>query len=137
MVQTAIDFVVFIGESKNHNANKNIPISITIAKTQSTDITFDPLLSTLNERDVFNEDWTYDGSNEFFHLFTYIGNRGVFPGNSTSYIGIKANFNTTSFSQGSFPLKTTIRLGSGGETEVGNNVDIDYIAFKGGIHSQP
>ncbi len=125
----SVDFRVFVAEYVDQNSNGITPVELRIIKNDDFIITYDPALSSLNGVPVSNSDWLYDGSNPSLHRFTYVGNGGIFKASTASNIGINAVYNPPSNTNGTFPLKVTIKYFSGGEVNNDNNDDLDYIEF--------
>ncbi len=124
-----IDFRVLIGEFAQGNSNAITNVELRIVKNAELIINFDNTLTSLNGQPVQNNQWQYDGSHPSLHKFIYIGNGGIFVGNSGQFIGINAIYNPPNNTVGTFPLKTTVKYFSGGETNNNNNNDIDYIEY--------
>ncbi|CAM1374085.1 hypothetical protein [Tenacibaculum xiamenense] len=123
-----IDFVVFVGEANGENSNGINPIELRISDSDRFQFSFDENLTTLNGQTLDNSDWNYV-LERGLHKFRYIGNGGIFPGNSISKIGIKAVFVSPSNSTGEVPLKVTIKADSGGQQFTGNDNDQDIIRY--------
>uniref|UniRef100_UPI002625F0B6 Ig-like domain-containing protein n=1 Tax=uncultured Polaribacter sp. TaxID=174711 RepID=UPI002625F0B6 len=124
-----VDFRVLIGEYLNANSDGISSVELRIIKNTELAISYDDTLTILNGLPVSNSDWVYDGTHPSLHKFTYVGNGGIFQALTAGFIGINAVYSPTSNTQGSFPLKVTIRYFSGGETNINNNDDIDYIEY--------
>jgi len=124
-----VDFRVLIGEFGNGASNGISSVELRIVKNSDLTISFDNTLTMLNGQPVSNNQWQYDGSHPSLHKFIYIGNGGIFNANTAQFIGINAVYNPLINTSGSFPLKTTVKSFSGGETNNANNNDIDYIEY--------
>ncbi len=124
-----IDFRVFVAEYNNRFSNGTDPVELRIIKNSDLVITYDGTLTTINGSAVSNQDWTFDDSHPSLYKFTYVGNGGVFLGNTASNIGINAIYNPPANTNGSFPVKATIKYFSGGEINNSNNDDFDYIEY--------
>ncbi|SEC55837.1 VCBS repeat-containing protein [Tenacibaculum sp. MAR_2009_124] len=123
-----IDFVVFVGEGNGFNSNGLDTVEFRISDSTNFEFTYDDTLTTLNGQTLFNSDWSYE-LDRGLHKFTYIGNGGIFNGNTFSRIGIKAKFISPANSRGERPLKATIRGNSGGQVFRGNDNDSDTISY--------
>ena len=123
-----INFRTLVGEYNGGNSN-GTDVEIRILKNPNLVISYDTTLTTLNGAAVNNADWSYDGTHPFLHKFIYIGNGGIFQKSTAEFIGINAVYNPEVAVKGLFPLKVTIKTGSGGETNGSNNDDIDYINY--------
>ncbi|WP_151895380.1 Ig-like domain-containing protein, partial [Patiriisocius marinistellae] len=124
-----VDFRVFVAEYANQNSNGVTPVELRIIKNDDFVITYNPTLTTINGVPVSNEDWLYDDSNPSLHRFTYIGNGGIFNASTASNIGINAIYNPPMGTNGTFPIKVTVKYFSGGEINNNNNDDLDYIEY--------
>jgi hypothetical protein len=125
-----VDFRVLIGEYLSANSDGITSVELIIVKNAALNISFDSSLTTFNGFPVNNSAWVYDGSNPAVHKFTYVGNGGIFRGNTGEFIGINAVYSPSAGTSGFAPLKVTIKYLSGGETNTINNNDIDYIQYK-------
>ncbi len=123
-----IDFVIAVAESNLQDADGINPVEVRISGSNNFDFTFENSLTTLNGMTVNNADWSYvlEGG---LHKFTFVGNGGVFPGNTLSKIGVKALFISPANSRGQRPLKVTIKSDSGGQTNTNNDNDEDIIHY--------
>ncbi|GER61052.1 hypothetical protein ULMA_31600 [Patiriisocius marinus] len=124
-----IDFRVFVAEYNNRFSNGTDPVELRIIKNSDLVITYNPTLTSINGSPVSNADWTFDDSHPSLYKFTYVGNGGVFLGNTASNIGINAVYSPPVNTNGSFPVKVTIKYFSGGEVNNSNNDDFDYIEY--------
>ncbi|SEC01422.1 protein of unknown function [Tenacibaculum sp. MAR_2009_124] len=126
-----IDFVVAVAESNFQDANGINPVEVRISDSSNFNFTFESGLTTLNGMAVDNSDWSYilEGG---LHKFRFIGNGGIFPGNTLSKIGIKAVFISPGNSRGQRPLKVTVKSDSGGQTNTNNDNDEDIIQYNNG-----
>ncbi|WP_440879386.1 DUF4347 domain-containing protein [Tenacibaculum sp. C7A-26P2] len=127
--RSEIDFVVIVAESNLQDANGINPVELRIANSTSFNFIFQNDLTTLNGVEVDNSNWNYIGIENELHKFQFIGNNGVFPGNTISKIGIKAEFISPINSRGQKPLKVTIKSDSGGQTNRTNDNDQDIIYY--------
>ncbi len=123
-----IDFVIAVSESNSQDSDGITPVEVRIPDSTSFNFTFESGLTTLNGTSVNNADWNYvlEGG---LHKFIFVGNGGVFPGNTLSRIGVKAIFNSPQNSKGQRPLKVTIKSDSGGQTNIRNDNDEDIIRY--------
>ena len=124
-----IDFRVFVAEFAGQNANGVTPVELRIIKNDALVITYNPTLTTINGVAVSNEDWVYDDTHPSLYKFTYIGNDGIFSASTASNIGINAVYSPPMSTNGSFPLKVTIKYFSAGEINNNNNDDVDIIEY--------
>jgi hypothetical protein len=124
-----VDFRVLVGEFGNGSSNGVSNVELRIIKNAELLISFDDTLTTLNGQPVQNSEWQYDATHPSLHKFIYIGNGGIFNASTAKFLGINAVYNPPTNTNGSFPLKTTIKFFSGGETNNSNNDDIDIIEY--------
>ncbi|WP_172966910.1 hypothetical protein, partial [Patiriisocius marinistellae] len=124
-----IDFRVFVAEYNGRFSNGTDPVELRIIKNSDLVVSFDNTLTTLNGSSVNNQDWIFDDSHPSLYKFTYVGNGGVFEGATASNIGINAVYNPPMSTNGSFPVKVTVKYFSGGEINNSNNDDFDYIEY--------
>jgi hypothetical protein len=104
-------------------------ITLYVPKDPRITFTYNGALTTIGSPAVAldNSDWTYNGTNQFFYIFT---STTVIPANESSTIGFAAQFNPLS-AQGVYVLSSVIVSGSGGETKFSNNsssVSLTYFA---------
>ena len=123
-----VDFRVVVGEYANNKQQKNKPVRMVINKSPDFTISFDNTLSTLSSETVNNAQWEYSVT-PYVHVFTYVGNDGIFSANGFSVIGVNAVFNSPVTSVGSSLVKASIAYNSGGETKNTNNDDFDTIEY--------
>jgi len=87
--------------------------------------TYDQSLTNFGPFSLDNPEWTYDGSNPSFHVWT---SNTVIPGGSSSILGFEAVYdpqNTT----GEVPFTVTIITGSGSEVNDANNIDAETLDY--------
>ncbi|CAM1359296.1 Ig-like domain-containing protein [Tenacibaculum xiamenense] len=122
-----IDFVVFVGEANNQNANGLNPVEVRIADSNRFSFQFDKDQTLLNGTKVDNSDWSYRKESGL-HKFVYTKS-GDFQGNTVSKIGVMAIFKSPASSSGKVPLKVTVKANSGGQVNTRNDNDQDIIQF--------
>ncbi|USH03639.1 hypothetical protein K6Q96_06495 [Grimontia kaedaensis] len=86
-----MSFLVFVGEINDIDSNGVHPVKFTLPSGDYFGVEYDSTLTSLNGRSVSNADWEYSSVGGL-HTFTYIGNGGIFPGNTYSFVGINATF---------------------------------------------
>jgi hypothetical protein len=119
----------FVTDVKNYGGVSNgTPVEIRIVKSSNLNFSYDNALTSLNGVLVNNNEWAYDGSHPSLHKFQYIGNGGVFVGNSMQSIGIKASYTCVPNTIGTQPLKATVKYFSGGEENNQNNNEVVYLS---------
>ncbi|CAM1366996.1 hypothetical protein TSEDIMI_40010 [Tenacibaculum sediminilitoris] len=124
----SIDFYIIVGEAKGSDSDESIPVEVRIPDSDRLKMEFVPSLVTINGVDIDNSLWSYK-KELGLHKFTYIGNGGVFTGNTFSKIGIKAVFNSPENAKGKLPLKVTVKYDSGGQINIKNDNDEDIIEY--------
>ncbi|PCH76050.1 MAG: hypothetical protein COB98_07320, partial [Flavobacteriaceae bacterium] len=123
-----VDFVVLIGELLGNNSDGITPVEFRIVKNPNVVYSFDTSVTSQGGIAVNNNDWEVDASHSFYLKFTYIGNGGIFMGDTASSIGLAAQLSSPN-TEGLFPITTTIKFGCGGEVRVDNNVDRELMKF--------
>ncbi|MBL4746203.1 MAG: hypothetical protein JKY08_07520 [Flavobacteriaceae bacterium] len=123
-----IDFVVLIGELRGNNSRGITPLEFNISKDPNVLYAFDATITSQGGGVVNNSDWVLDDSNVSYLRFKYIGNSGVFIGDTASYIGLSAHLIAPD-EVGVFPVTVIIMLGAGGEVRMDNNIDVEYIKY--------
>lgn len=86
-----MSFVVFVGEINGIDSNGVHPVKFTLPSGDYFGVEYAPTLTSLNGRNVSNADWAYSLVGGL-HTFTYIGNGGIFPGDTYSFVGVNATF---------------------------------------------
>lgn len=124
-----VDFVVLVSELSNANSLPSNQVEFRCVKNDELDINFDANLTNLNGRTVNNKDWQFIASNPFYYRFIYTGNNGVFPKNSSEYVGVKAKLKPKEGTKGEFQLKVTMKASSGGQTNTDNDNDSETIKY--------
>lgn len=100
-------------------------ITVRIPKDNRFTFTYNPALTMLGFSSVNNSDWSYDGSNPVFHIFT---TNAVIPGYGVSTFGFTGSYNPQSTS-GTTNMTVTIQGGSGSEVNTINNSDATTITY--------
>ncbi|MCL1036182.1 hypothetical protein L2750_03295 [Shewanella submarina] len=124
--EDVFDFVIFIGEIKGIDSNgvQNVQFSVPIGKYFTVD--YDNTVQYMNGRNVSNDEWQYSTDGES-HIFTYIGNNGVFPGGGYSFIGVNARFVRPDREE--VLLEVNLAPDSGGQVDSPRDYDSDYIYY--------
>ncbi len=128
-VNKNIDFQIQITEMNDLDSKSAKPVEVRIIKSPEIELNFDNTLTTHAGRPVNNTDWHYDGSNPLIHRFIYIGNFGVFNANNRSFIGVNAVFNALKHTLGNYNVTTVIKASSGGQKNTSNDRDTQIIRF--------
>ncbi|MEZ5047450.1 MAG: Ig-like domain-containing protein [Chitinophagaceae bacterium] len=105
--------------------NTNGTITVRIPKDNRVSFTYNPALTNIGFTTLNNSQWTYDGSNLFFHVFT---TTATINAGSFSTFGFTATFNPLN-SDGKYTMTSTISSGSGSETRTNNNTDSEAADF--------
>ena len=121
-----IDILIRVAEMKGGLNNKG-DLSFSIVKNRNINLVFDPLERTRQGKVLDNKLWEYKEESAYY-LFTYIGTDRIFPKQSLSYIGLKANFEAAKNSKGKFDFDVTIVNGTG-EKNRKNNKDSEIIQY--------
>ena len=103
-------------------------IMVRIPKDPRVTFTYNTAATTIGFSSVNNNVWTYDGTDQFFHIFK---TSSVIAASAFSTFGFNATF-TPGQSSGSYTFSAAIKTGSGGETNSQNNQAanvVDYFIF--------
>jgi len=111
--QTSI--IVSIDEVNSFDTNA--PITVSLSKDSKLNFTYDPTLTNILIFPVANAQWSYDGSDPNYHIWTH---SGIIPANSGLNFGMVASFDPGNM-DGTLPITFNIVNGSGGEMNVSNN----------------
>lgn len=123
----SVDFRVLMAEYNDVENLANAPrVRLLVRKKPGLTISFNQNLTSLDGNPVSNSDWEMVSDNLNWYRFRYIGNGGVFPGNSFSFIGINATLDC-SLASSDVELKVRVKGNSGGQVNTANDVDIDYL----------
>ena len=122
-----VSMVIRIAEHNNVKNTKG-KLSFTVIKNPNLTLSFDSQEVQRDDQRVENVLWKVTEL-EALYLFTYIGNNDVFPGFSTSRIGISGVFTSPPKSKGQFTLDVTISK-SAGDSNMKNNKDTDILEYK-------
>ncbi len=90
--------------------------------------TWDPNLTNVAFTTVNNSDWLYQGNNNVFHVFQYIGNHGVLNGNDITAFGYEAVYDPQA-TNGQTTITATLVPFSGGECNLFNNSDSERLVY--------
>jgi len=111
---------VLVGEYGNGNSNGVFHVELRIIKNPELAISFDNTLTSLNEQPLSNNQWQYQHCINLFILMEV-----CILVNTAKILEINAIYHPPANSNGTFPIKATIKFFSGGE--MNNYNDIDYI----------
>jgi len=100
-------------------------IMVVMPKDPRLTFTYDPTLTTVAIFSVDNSNWTYDNSNQFFHIWR---SNDSIEASSSSKFGMVAQYDPQATS-GSVSYAITIVSGSGGEVNSSNNIDVETILY--------
>ena len=124
---TTADFDVVVDVQNIGGVSNGTPVEVRIVKSSNFSFTYDSTLTSVNGITVNNSEWAYNGSHPALHRFVYIGNGGVFNGNTSRPFGLNALYNCPANVNSQSPLKVTVRYNSGGEQNNLNNDDWVYL----------
>lgn len=125
VVQGATNIDLFINISEINGIRTEGLVTVSFPKDIRMTFTWNGVLANMVPFAVNNSDWTYSGSNQFFHQFTT--NVSIGP-NGISRIGLPAVFNPGN-ANGVFTQTATIVSYSGGEIKITNNTDSQQINY--------
>lgn len=99
-------------------------ITVTMPKDPNLTFTYDTNMVLAGPYVVNNADWTYDGTNSAFHVWT---TSNAINANGKSSIGVL--FNYVPNGDGITTYAASVFLGSGGETNGSNNSDNQTVTY--------
>ena len=100
-------------------------ITVVLPKDDQLSFDWDGGLTSFSSFDFNNPDWTYDGSNASFHIWTT--ENGIAASGQSS-IGLITTYDPQS-TNGNVTYTASIIQGSGNETNDQNNIDAETIVF--------
>jgi len=100
-------------------------ITVTLSKDSKLNFTYDPTLTNIFSIPVANSQWTYDGTNPDYHVWTHAG---IITANNSLNFGMAATFDPGN-TDGTLPLVFNIIGDSGGENNVENNTVSIKVSF--------
>ncbi len=121
--ESFLSFVVDVQELNNTDTEGTI--TVIFAKDDRFSFDWDTALTQIGPLSVQNADWTYDDTNNAFHIFNTVLPVEQLSGTS---FGILAMYDPQGTS-GQTNFTTTILAGSGGEENGLNNTDAETIIF--------
>jgi hypothetical protein len=122
---TSFDLIIRITELNNINTDGVITVRLPVDSRWTLDGLFNPALTSLGSVTVHNSQWSYDGSDPNYHVFT---TNAVISAGSSSAIGIKVKFDPQN-ARGSYTITSQLQSGSGGEMRVNNNADAEKLDY--------
>lgn len=122
---TNITVVIDVLEVNNVVTTK--PVTVYISKDNVCRLTFPTMATSIGNRSVQNEAWTFDDTDESFYKLTTKSNRVVNAGSQLS-IGLEGTV-TPGSTAGVLTISAVIVANSGGEVRVTNNMDADKINY--------
>jgi len=120
---SALNVVVDVAELIGVNTDGLI--TVRIPSDPRLTFNYDNTLTTVGFSNVDNADWTYNGNNGLFHVFT---TTKVVVGKTSSYFGFIASYDPQN-TDGTTTMTATIVPTSGGECIYTNNTDAEFIIY--------
>ncbi|MEA1880511.1 MAG: CAP domain-containing protein [Campylobacterota bacterium] len=117
--------ILNIAAGSKHDVSN--PLIIRIPKNKALTLSYDSSMTSFKGDDVENNLWNFDDTDSFDYVMTYLGTD--MP-TSRSRFAFTGTFTTQSGGIGEFILETTIKSGTGGDSNVDNNGDRDSIFKK-------
>ncbi|CAA6804710.1 MAG: internalin, putative [uncultured Sulfurovum sp.] len=105
----------------------NNPLIIRIPKNEALILSYDSTMTLFKGDDVENNLWSFDDTNAFDYVMTYLGTD--IPTNRSRF-AITGTFTVEEGEVGRFILETTIKSGTGGDSNIDNNSDRDTMQKK-------
>ncbi|WP_141402414.1 cadherin repeat domain-containing protein [Sediminicola luteus] len=122
-------FIVKIKEINGGDSDPNIPLVVRINRSNDVNFTFDRNLQSLtvngSSETLQNSDWTYNSSDPTYHIFRF---NGTLAANGLTAFGFRASYNANN-TKGKVNFTASISPGSGGDSEPGNNIDVETLVF--------
>jgi len=110
----------------NGQYDKSNPLKITIPKNDSITLTYNSTIRNFRGYFIDSSLWSFDDSDPFDYVITFIGDD---IGNSKRF-AIEGTFNVEKGEIGKAIIETTIRVGTGGDSNINNNSDRDTLHKK-------
>jgi hypothetical protein len=104
--------------------NATTPLTIKIPKNDALTLVFDSTETTFKGVTVENALWSFDDSDAFDYIITYIGSE---MSTGQTRFSVQGTLTVEDGEVGKFFLETTIKLGTGGDINAGNNVDREIL----------
>jgi hypothetical protein len=122
-------FIVKIKEINGGDSDPNNPLVVRINRSNDVNFNFDPNLQNLlvngNTETLQNSDWTYNANDPTYHLFQF---NGTLAANGLTAFGFIASYNANN-TKGKVNFTASISPGTGGDSEPGNNIDVETLVF--------
>ena len=119
------DLIIRITELNNISTDGAITVRLPVDSRWTLDGPFSTALTSISSVTVHNSQWSYDGSDPNYHVFT---TNAVISAGSSSAIGIKVKFDPQN-ARGSYTITSQLQSGSGGEMRVNNNADAEKLDY--------
>ncbi|CAA6804720.1 MAG: Unknown protein [uncultured Sulfurovum sp.] len=103
------------------------PLIIRIPKNSALNLSYDPSMTLFKGDDVENNLWSFDDTDSFDYVMTYLGTD--IPTNRSRF-AITGTFSVEEGEVGKFILETTIKSSTGGDSNIDNNSDRDTMQKK-------
>jgi len=111
---------------EQNNVPTEGPINIILPRDARLTFAYDPTLTSDPLGSVNNMDWTYDGSNSSFHIWTMSTPLAADGISTFSILDVSYDPQTTS---GSVAYTFSILAGSGSENDFTNNIDVETLSY--------
>ncbi|CAA6819137.1 MAG: Unknown protein [uncultured Sulfurovum sp.] len=105
-----------------HNVSN--PLQIRIPRNTAISLNFDVTMTTFKGETVNNSLWSFDDSDSFDYIITYIGSDTPIDRLRFAFTG---TFSVEEGEVGKFILETTIKANTGGDSNIDNNSDRDTL----------
>ena len=116
---------VVVTVSEKNQVNTSGPVTVYVPKDVRFAMTYNPAAQTMGASAVNNANWTYNGSNSFFHVFT---TTSVIAGGTSFTFGFEGPF-TPGLKDGSTTMSAILQGSSGTEWRTSNNCDSETLIF--------
>ena len=124
-IQGISDVYIIVDVFELAGVDTDGPITIRIPSDSRFTFDYDETLSNIGFDSVNNSDWTYQGDNGIFHVFTA---NTTITGNTKSSFGYISSYDPEN-TEGQTTLSVTVVPGSGNECEFVNNFDAEVLIY--------
>lgn len=124
-----VDTVITIGELQNTDSFPYRKVRFRLSKSEIIHVNFQKDLESMHGKAIRNQDWKLTENDPFYFIFEYIGNQGVFLGNTSSSIGLQAVIKPITGTKGKINIKVSMQQYAGGQSNQKNDNDFAVIQY--------
>lgn len=111
---------------EQNNVPTEGPITVILPRDARLSFSYDPTMTSDPLGPVNNTDWTYDGTNTSFHIWTNNSSIAADGISLFSILGVSYDPQATS---GTVAYTFSILSGSGSENDFSNNIDVETLSY--------